>query len=198
MRPAFGPAAFHPICFPSIQGSLTMKRIHITRLATVAGVTSAIAVAAIAFAGDKVAPAAAAVPAKTRTVKFVSATPEMMARFNTQTTQSNDGMRAYVDAETKGLRAATQAELNENAAASARVAAPASAKRSAAAVAAPSARKLANGASRLKLDESSLSYAVATLGPDGKLKTACIEDQPNQEAALRTAVAQKGADSHEK
>jgi len=180
-----------------------MRKIHITRLATVAGVTGAIAVAAMAFASDqKSAPqAVAAAPATSSTVQFVNATPEMRSKIGNPSTQSNLGMRAYVDADTKALRAATQAELNEAAASSARVAAPAAAKRSAgfaAASASPANVQLANGSTMAVLDESHLAYAVATIGPDGKVKQACVEQQPDEKAALRTAVAMQGANRHEK
>jgi hypothetical protein len=47
------------------------------------------------------------------------------------------------------------------------------------------------------LDESYLSYAVATVGKDGKIKQACVDQQPNQQAALEVA-AKSGVDSHEK
>jgi hypothetical protein len=170
-----------------------MKKIHITRLATIAGVTGALAVASIAAAADQ-KPA----PEKV-TVTVINATPEQIAHFDRMTTQANAGMRAYVDADTKKFRAATQAELNESAA---RVAAPAAAKRSAAvsveaAKVGPVAESLANGAKKLVLDDSYLSYAVATVGKDGKVKQACVEQQPSQQAALE-AAAKAGVDSHEK
>ena len=100
-----------------------MKKIHITRLATIAGVTGALAIASVAAAADQ-----KAAPEKV-TVTVINATPEQIAHFDRMATQTNAGMRAYVDADTKQFRAATQAELNESAA---RVTAPAAAKRSSA------------------------------------------------------------------
>ena len=169
-----------------------MRKIHITRFATAAGITSAIAIASVAFAADQK-------PATNKvTVKFVTAPPALMAKYGTDSTPSQTGMRAYVDADTKQLRAATQAELNESAAASA---APAAAKRSASVAkvsSGPIAEKLANGATRVALDESYLSYAVANIGPDGKVKQECVDQQPNAETALRVAASKKGANRNEK
>ena len=177
-----------------------MRKIHITRLATAAGAAGVIAVASIAFAsGEKAAPQP--VTASTANVVFVNATPAQIGRFEASMTQSNAGVRAYIDPETRQLRPATQAELNEAAASQARVAAPSAAKRSAgfaAASSGPVAVKLANGAKKLVLDESYLSYAVATIGPDGKVKAECVEQQPNAAAALRAAAAKAGVDSNEK
>ena len=170
-----------------------MKKIHITRLATIAGVTGALAIASVAAAADQ-----KAAPEKV-TVTVINATPEQIAHFDRMATQTNAGMRAYVDADTKQFRAATQAELNESAA---RVTAPAAAKRSSAfsaeaAKVGPAAESLANGTKKLVLDDSYLSYAVATVGKDGKVKQACVEQQPSQQAALE-AAAKAGVDSHEK
>ena len=182
-----------------------MRKIHITRLATVAGVTGAMAVAAIALAsGQKAAPQTAqtaiAVPAASHSnVKFVTAPPALMARYAATSTQSSEGVRAYVDADTKQLRSATQAELDLAAAKSVPAAARGSASFSDASVSeAPQSVQLANGATMVSLDDTYLSYAVASIGPDGKVRQACVEKQPSAKAALRAAVALKGADSHEK
>ena len=177
-----------------------MRKIHITRLATVAGVTGAIAVAAIAFAsGEKPAPqAAVAAPvAKTQPgARFVTAPAEMIAKYDRVSTQSSAAVSAYIDPDTKQLRSATQAELD---AAAAKPASGKSASFSNAAVtAAPVSVKLANGATAVVLDDSYLSYAVATIGADGKVKADCVEQQPNAKAALRAAAALKGVDRHEK
>ncbi|MEO8062132.1 MAG: hypothetical protein ABI821_05225 [Pseudomonadota bacterium] len=176
-----------------------MKKIHITRLATVAGVTGAIAVAALAFAsGEKSAPQTVAAAPHFNT-QFVGA-PAKLVEIGDQSMQTT--VLAFVDAETKQLRPATQAELNDSAAKAAaaapKVAARSSSFAAAPAAAAPASVQLANGSTMVVLDESYLSYAVATIGPDGKVKQACIEKQPNAEAALRTAVAMKGAVSNEK
>jgi hypothetical protein len=170
-----------------------MKKIHITRLATIAGVAGTLAIASLANAADQ-----KAAPQKV-TVKVINATPEQIAHFDRMSAQSSSGMRAYVDADTKQLRAATEADLIE---AAARPAAPAAARRSAAFVAeaaktAPGPETLASGATKMVLDESYLSYAVATVGKDGKIKQACVDQQPNQQAALEVA-AKSGVDSHEK
>jgi hypothetical protein len=169
-----------------------MKRIHITRLVA-AGMTGALAIASTATAGEQ-KPA----PQKV-TVTVINATPEQIAHFDRMSAQTNAGMRAYVDPDTRQFRAATQAELNESAA---RAAAPAAAKRSAvfaveSAKVAPAPETLAGGTKKMVLDESYLSYAVATVGKDGKVKQACVEQQPSQQAALE-AAAKAGVDSHEK
>jgi hypothetical protein len=169
-----------------------MKKIHITRLATIAGVAGALAVASAATAADQ-KPA----PQKV-TVTVINATPEQIARMDRMSGQTESGMRAYVDADTRQFRAATQAELNES---GVRAAAPA-ARRSTALVAeaakvAPATESLANGARKLMLDDSHLSYAVASVGKDGKVKQACVDQQPSQQAALE-AAAKAGVDSHEK
>lgn len=159
-----------------------MRKIHITRLATVAG---ALAIASVASAAD---PSAATSKVK---MHFTKPTPEMMAKYGNQAAAPQTGMRAFVDPSTGKLRDATQADLDESAAASA-----AAAKKTAK-VAAPVAQKRGNG-TRVALDASYLSYAVATIGPDGKVKQECVEQQPDEKAALRTAAAQQGADRHEK
>ena len=170
-----------------------MKKIHITRLATIAGVAGALAAASVATAADQ-----KQAPQKV-TVTVISATPEQIARVDRMSARTDAGMRAYVDADTKQFRAATQEELNASAA---KVAAPAAAKRSAGFAAeavktGPAVESLANGTKKLALDESYLSYAVATVGKDGKVKQACVDQQPSQEAALK-AAAKSGVDSHEK
>jgi len=170
-----------------------MKKIHITRLATIAGVTGALIVTSIATAAEQ-----KRAPQKV-TVTVINATPEQIAHLDRMSSQTNVGMRAYVDADTKQFRAATQAELDESAR---RVAAPSAAKRSTAVVAeaakaGPRAQSLASGAKKVVLDDSYLSYAVATVGKDGKVKQACVDQQPSQQAAL-AAAAKAGVDSHEK
>ena len=170
-----------------------MKKIHITRLATIAGVTGALIVTSIATAAEQ-----KRAPQKV-TVTVINATPEQIAHFDRMSSQTNAGMRAYVDADTKQFRAATQAELDESAR---RVAAPSAAKRSTAVAAeaakvGPRAQSLASGAKKVVLDDSYLSYAVATVGKDGKVKQACVDQQPSQQAAL-AAAAKAGVDSHEK
>ena len=187
-----------------------MRKIHITRLATVAGVTGAVAVAAIAFAsGEKAAPTAAAAAPAVQSLpyaQFVSAPEHIVALHSAKPSQSAQGMRAYIDLETKQFRPATQAELNEAAAAAPTVtaaakaavpAAPSSSTFVSAAQALKSA-DLANGPTKIVLDESYMSYAVATVGKDGKVKQACLENQPNEKAALSAAEALQGADRHEK
>jgi hypothetical protein len=181
------------MCFPSIEGSLTMKKIHITRLAAIAGVSGALMATSIATAGEQ-----KRAPQKV-TVTVINATPDQIAHFDRISSQTNAGMRAYVDADTKQFRPATQAELNESAR---RVAAPSAAKRSTglaaeAARVGPQAESLANGSKKVALDDSYLSYAVATIGKDGKVKQACVDQQPSQQAAL-AAAAKAGVDSYEK
>jgi hypothetical protein len=168
-----------------------MKKIHITRLATIAGVTGALAVASAAMAADpKPAP-------QKVTVTVINATPEQIARFDRQSRQTDSGMRAYVDANTRQLRAATQAELNASGVRAAPAAKRSTAFAADAANAGPAPESLANGTKILLLDDSHLSYAVATVGKDGKVKQACVDQQPSQEAAIQ-AASQSGVDSHEK
>jgi hypothetical protein len=57
---------------------------------------------------------------------------------------------------------------------------------------------LANGATRVVLGESSMSYAVARIESDGSVKSDCVTDQPSEKAALSVAVAASGVDRHEK
>ena len=125
-------------------------------------------------------------------VRVVNATPEQMAALARSANASEyvAGQRAYIDAETKRLRPAFPEELAAEAkAASAAVASQA---------AAPIVTTTESGATGVALDDSHMSYAVARVEPDGSVKQDCLENQPNEAAALKTAAAATGADRHEK
>lgn len=169
-----------------------MKRINITYLATAAGVASVLAVAALATAGKKAEapPPAAAVTAPSTLMKFenvrvVNATPEQLARVAREHKSAN-GLTAWVDPASGVLRAATPEELKTDADAQPVVAEEA-------------ARVLTAGNARgVTLDESSMAHAVVRINADGKVEQACIEDQPNEKAALAKFVNAPEVDRHEK
>jgi hypothetical protein len=178
-----------------------MKRINITRLATAAGVASVLAMSSLASAADQPAKAPAitdpATLMKFDNVRVVNATPEQIAAA--QNTAASSGMKAYADANGT-LRAPTQADVDaEAASASAKVAAPAAAKRST--FAARSASTTITTAKGIQLEAATaedMSYAVAVVGKDGKLKQMCIEGQPGDQAALAKAESAQEVDTHEK
>lgn len=171
-----------------------MKRINITHLATAAGVASVLAVAALATAGKKAEaplPAAAVTEPSTlmkfENVRVVNATPEQLALVAREH-KSTQGVMAWVDPASGVLRPATADELA--AAAAAEPAATESA-------AAPEVRAV--GSLRgVSLDESHMAHAVVRIGADGKLEQACVEDQPNEKAALAKFVNAPEVDRHEK
>lgn len=169
-----------------------MKRINITRLATAAGAATVLAVAAIAIAGKKAEaprPAAAVTDPSTlmkfENVRVVNATPEQLAMVAREQ-KSASGMKAWVDPASGVLRAATPEELTAEAAAQP-------------AVSTDLGETYAVGNARgVALDESHMAHAVARVGADGKLEQACIEDQPNEMAALAKFENAPEVDSHEK
>jgi hypothetical protein len=170
-----------------------MKRINITHLATAAGVASVLAVAALATAGKKAEaprPAAAVTNPSTlmkfENVRVVNATPEQLAQVAREQ-KSASGMKAWVDPASGVLRAATPEELKAEAAAQ-----PATES-----TAAPELF-LAGSAHGVALDESHMAHAVARIGADGKPEQACIEDQPNEKAALAKFENAPEVDRHEK
>jgi hypothetical protein len=169
-----------------------VKRINITYLATAAGVASVLAVAAIATAGKKAeAPRPVATvtdPAtlmKFENVRVVNATPAQLASVAREH-QGANGLTAWVDPASGVLRAATPEELKSEAAAQPVVAEAA-------------ARVLTAGNARgVTLDESSMAHAVVRIHADGSLEQACLEDQPNEKAALAKFVNAPEVDRHEK
>lgn len=185
-----------------------MKKINITHAAVAIAVAGALAASA-ALAGEKTKKAAApaAAPAGLMTFEHARverASPEMLARLaaERQQPQAAAGMRAYVDGNGH-LRAPNSDDLKAEAAAApqAKAANARSAARSfsaAAAAAEPAETYHDNGAVSVQLDESYMSYSVATVQPDGKVKENCVTGQPSQSAALATAAATPGVDSHEK
>lgn len=169
-----------------------MKILNITRVATAAGIAGALVIAAIAYSSANKTPAPQPIKAnvtdpaslpKFAHVQVVNATPEQIAALN-NTPQHAMAQRAYVDAQTRQLRPAFPEEL------AAEAAAPA----------APSVAfepvQMANGGTKMMLDESHMSYAVAHVESDGSVKQDCVTDQPNEKAAL--SVAASSGDSHDK
>ncbi len=186
-----------------------MRKIHITRLVTAASLAGAFTIAS-AFASDaKNAPSAPATitsPDKLpqfANVVVVNATPAQLAALSAERMQTNAGMRAYVDPVTKTLRAGTPDDFAAEAAAAPAAKSLAAtknvAKRSAAlSVEANSVgTTAADGTVSVMLDESYMSYSVATVKPDGTVKQDCVEGQPNSKAALKSVTAAQGA-SNEK
>jgi hypothetical protein len=171
-----------------------MKRINITHLAGAAGLASVLAIAAVATAGKKAEtprPAAAITNPSTlmkfENVRVVNATPEQLAQVAREQKQSS-GMKAWVDPASGVLRAATPEELKADAAAQPAVTDSA---------AAPEVF-VAGNARGVALDESHMAHAVVHVGADGKLQQACIEDQPNEKAALAEFENAPEVDRHEK
>ena len=168
-----------------------MKLLNLTRVTIAASVAGALAVAAIALAsGAKPAneQAKANVTAPSTLLKFehvqvVNATPEQIAAAN-KSTAPVVAQRAYLDADTKRLRPAFPEELATEAAAPK------------AAPSAPQVSTASDGTTRAVLDESFMSYSVAKVGADGKLKEDCVTNKPTGQAAI-DAVA-TGVDNHEK
>ncbi len=179
-----------------------MKTINITRVSTVIGVAGMLGVAALAIAADQPV-AIAATPSitdpatlkKYSHVRVINATPEQRAAA--ESAGSLSGMKAYVDSSGQ-LRAATQQEIEAEAAATsnAKVAAPAAARRSALS-SAPAVFVAENGAQAELATDADMAYAVAVVDKNGKVKQACIEGQPNDKAALAVAAAGVEVDSHE-
>ncbi len=172
-----------------------MKRINITQAATVFGVAGLLGVASIAFAGDQ--NPAVTDPAKIQkfaNVVVINATPE--ERAASPKVSPTVGQKAGIDPETGLLRPLT---AQESAALSPAVkAVPNDLAAADKASAASAVFTTDSGLKGVNLDESSLAYAVVTVGPDGKLRQACIEGQPNAEAALQAAAAQPGVNKNEK
>jgi hypothetical protein len=177
-----------------------MKTFNITRIAAATSIAGALVVAAIAHSsGDNSTkqPVTAGVtnpstlPAFEH-VRVVNATPEQLAALARSTNASEyvAGQRAYIDAETRRLRPASAEELAAEAAAARAAGTPEAA--------APVVTTTESGATGMTLDESYMSYAVARKEPDGSVKQDCVENQPSEAAALKTAAAAPGVDSHEK
>jgi hypothetical protein len=178
-----------------------MKILNLTRVATATGIAGALVIAAIAFAsGDESKnplPVTAAVTDPATLPVFehsrvVNATPEQLAALarSTHASQYAAGQRAYVDTVTGRLRPATPEDLAAEAQAASEAGTPEAA--------APVETVNEDGATGATLDDSYMSYAVARVEPDGSVKQDCVENQPNEAAALKTAAAAPGADSHEK
>ena len=174
-----------------------MKKLNITRVAIAASVTGAL-VAAIGFASgakstsEQPATAAFTDPATLPTFehsRVVNATPEQLAALAREAANSAHvvGQRAYVNPNTRQLRPAFPEDLAAEAAA-----APATSEG-----ATPVASTTDEGARGMALDESFMSYAVARIEPDGSVKQDCVENQPNEKAALQAAAAAPGVDSHD-
>jgi hypothetical protein len=180
-----------------------MKRINITHATAAFAVAAALAASA-ALAGDKTkraapvkAPAAAAAQMFEH-VRVERASPELLAQIAAEQHQKvANGMRAYLDSN-GNLRAPTADDVAAEAAVVplGKSAAPSAAATSAAAETSAPESYHADGSVSVVLDESSMSYSVATKSADGKVKEQCVTGQPNQQAAL--AAASKGGDRNEK
>jgi hypothetical protein len=181
-----------------------MKKINITHAAVTIAVAAALAASA-ALAGDKTKKATApatqvAMPAFEHVI-VERASPEMLARIAAEQKQQQSaaGMRAYVDGNGR-LRAPNSDDLKAEAAAApqAKSAARFAARSFSAAAAEPAETYHANGAVSVQLDDSYMSYSVATVQPNGKVKEKCVTGEPSQDAALAAAAATPGVDSHDK
>jgi hypothetical protein len=186
-----------------------MKILNITRAAITASVAGVLAMTSLASAADKKAEAPRATAAVTDPaslmkfdhVRVINATPTQIAAAS-QPQKSTAGMKAFADPATGQLRAPTPEDLATLAAAEqsaqAKVAAPAAAKRSAAPSQSLSAAPTL-GRAAVALDDSYMSYAVAVVGKDGKVTQSCLENQPNDKAALAAAAeAAAEVNRHEK
>jgi len=178
-----------------------MKSFNITRIAAATSIAGALVVAAIAHSSADNSihqlPATAGVTDPSTLpvfehVRVVNATPEQLAALarSANASQYAAGQRAYIDAETKQLRPAFPEEL----------AAEAKAASAAVVAGAPAlvVKTTESGATGITLDDSYMSYAVARQEPDGSIKQDCVENQPSEAVALKTAAAMPGVDSHEK
>jgi hypothetical protein len=189
-----------------------MKRSNITHTALALAVAGALGTAALAAEPSKkaAAPAAQATAPVYEHVKVVNATPELLAQIAAERQSKAAGMRAYVDGNGQ-LRAATAEDLAAEAAtpqartALARSAAPQA--RGAAVSTVPTRASLSGSTAKarsagvgvgVQLDDSTMAYSVATIGPDGKLKEDCVTGQPNGPAALKAAVTASGVNVDEK
>jgi hypothetical protein len=169
--------------------------LNLTRVAIAASVTGALVFAAIGFASGAKSttqqPTAAAFtdPAtlpKFAHVQVVNATPEQIAALS-NSSQHTMSQRAYVNAQTGQLRPAFPEELAAEAA-----------EAPAAQAAQPQPVTMENGAKKMMLDESHMSYAVARVESDGSVRSDCVTDKPNEKAALSAFAAAPGVDRHEK
>ena len=178
-----------------------MKTFNLTRVATAASIAGALVVAAIAHSsGDNSTPQLPVTAGVTNPsslpvfehVRVVNATPEQLAALARSNNASEyvAGQRAYLDAETKRLRPAFPEELAAEAKAESAAVAPEAP--------APVVTTTDSGATGVTLDDSYMSYAVARKEPNGSVKQDCVENQPSEAAALKTAAATPGVDSHEK
>jgi hypothetical protein len=178
-----------------LSGRVTMKRINITQGALRAGFVGTLAtaaIAAIAFASDSpppAPPAQANVTDPNSVPKFanayaVNATPEQLAAIAAEQSNAKAAMSAYIDADSGHLRVITAEDLQAGAAPDA--------------VQTGVATYRPDGLVMFPLDESSAAYYVANIGKDGKLREACLENQPNAAAALAKATTQAEVGSNEK
>jgi len=170
-----------------------MKRINITQAAVI-GVAGLLGAALPAFAGDQQSNVTdpAKLP-KFANVTIHTATPEQRAAATAHNAPMV-GQKVAVDPATGQLRPLTDAE---GVALSAAIPAASDASATGASPAAAVDITSSDGSPGLVLDESSMAYAVATIGPDGKVRQACVEDQPNGKAALK-AAAKSGVNKNEK
>jgi hypothetical protein len=173
-----------------------MKRINITHAATVFGVAGLLGVASLAIAADQKPAASKAAPAMTDPAKLakfanvvvVKATPEQLAAIAHERRTGELGMKIAVDPVTKRIRQYTPDDAAEQAAAEP----PAPAE------AAATEFTTSSGVKGVVLNSSSMAYAVAHVGNDGKVRQACLENQANDEAAMKASAAATEVNKNEK
>jgi len=170
------------------------KRINITHAATVFGVAGVLGIASFALAADQkpaTTKSAATITdpatlARFDHVKVVAATPEQLAAIAHERSTGALAMKVAVDPVTLKIRQF----LPEDAAATTPAAqAPSTG---------PVEITTPSGVQGMVLDESFMAYAVAHRAPDGKVRQACLENQKNDETALKAAVAATGVNNNEK
>ena len=175
-----------------------MKRINITQLAAVAAVAGTLGAPA-ALAGDEIrkppAPQAKAATGAPKVI-FVNATPEQRARAQQADAAAASVMRAYLDG-AGNLRAPTVDDLTAEAAAARAPAAGRAGARTALAAAATPQVVSAHGGNRIDVDESAMSYSVATVQPDGQVKQDCVTGVAAATDAVKSPVNLE-VDRHEK
>jgi len=172
-----------------------MKRINITQAATAFGVAGLLGFASLASAADQ--NSGFTDPAKLKkfaNVTVVNATAEQRAAGARM--KPADGQKAAVD-ESGQLRQLTAEESAALSLASNQIPAAQSDQPGATetASAPEEVTTSVDGLVGITHDESTLSYAVATVGPDGKVRQACIDDVASAETALKKAAARPGVNN---
>jgi hypothetical protein len=166
---------------------------------------AAISTAASAHDGPTAAAANVTDPAKLPKFEHVvvvnMAAHQASAPARKQAPAVQAGMRAYIDPQTKQLRAPTPEDIAQEAAA--RKSALARNLKSAAASAdgvMPTSATLRrpDGSVSVQLGDEFMSYEVARKAPDGAVTHECVGPQPGEKAALIAALGKHEDRSHEK